>query len=187
VPTLPLLAYGHVGRAQLDKLRREIGREPAEVTVRIVLVHHNIHHRMGMAEHVASMIDRKAFSAVMHDVGATLVLHGHTHHPHQGHLPRGEREAERWARRDAEYDQKLDTALVGALGDIPVLGCGSSTWHRDGKEYARFNVVEVGSRAVERVLAYRFSDGPGDGPGQFTEEHDDLLDKALADANAIHL
>ena len=92
--------------------------------MRIVLVHHNLHHRMGVAEYVASLYDRKAFSAAMHRIGASMVLHGHTHHPHQGHLP-----ARRGLREDA-----IELDNLG--GDIPVLGCGSSTWTPRGARTA---------------------------------------------------
>lgn len=183
VPTLPFLAYGHVGRPQLEKLAHEVACESAEVRVRIVLVHHNLHHRMGIAEHVASLVDRKAFSAVMHDIGASLVLHGHTHHPHQGHLPVGERQAARWQRRDAEFDAGVERRLAEAVGDIPVMGCGSSTWHRDGKELARFNVVEVSDQRIVRALSYRYASATA----AFDVEHEDLLAQAMLADNAIRL
>ena len=167
IPTPPLLAFGHVGKAQLERLRQLVAAEPPEVRVRIMLVHHNLHHRVGIADHVASLFDRKAFSAVMHDVKATAVLHGHTHNPHQGHLP---------ARLDAGVAIAVSVDGPQLQSDIPVLGCGSSTRnHRGSLERARFNVLEIGDEGLERVVSYRLDTNQG----AFLPEHDDLLDKAL--------
>ncbi len=169
VPTLPMLAYGRVGKPQLKRLLELVALEPPEVTVRIVLVHHNLHHRVGMAEYVATLTDRHAFSEVMHDIGAAAVLHGHTHHPHQGHL------TPRQDRRPSIDDELLERALAEAVRDIPVIGCGSSTWHRKDKEHARYNVLEVGADRVQAVHSYRYTALAG----AFELEHQDLLDKAF--------
>ncbi len=178
VPTLPFLAYGHVGKPQFQRLLELVKEEPPEVKVRIVLVHHNLHQRLGAAEYVASLVDRKAFSAAMRSIKASAVLHGHTHHPHQGHLP------ERLeAKLDSQLDQQIEASLQETVGAIPVIGCGSSTWHRAGREFARFNVIEVGARAIDAVHSMRFT-GPETG---FVEEHKDLLHKSLLPQGAIRL
>lgn len=169
VPTLPMLAYGRVGKPQLARLRALVAEEPPEVTVRIVLVHHNLHHRIGMAEYVATLTDRHAFSEVMHEIAATAVLHGHTHHPHQGHL------TPRQDRVPTVDDEVLERGLADAVRDIPVIGCGSSTWHRDDREHARYNVLEVGADRLLGVHSYRYTAAAG----AFELEHQDLLDKAL--------
>ena len=178
VPTLPFLAYGHIGKAQFGRLLELVKDEPPEVKVRIVLVHHNLHQRMGAAEYVATLVDRKAFSTAMRQIRATAVLHGHTHHPHQSHLP-----ARVEQRLDAQLDQQVEAALQAAAGPIPVLGCGSSTWHRDGREYARFNLIDIGPTGLQAVHAMRFA-GPEQG---FVEEHRDLLQKALLPKAALRL
>jgi 3',5'-cyclic AMP phosphodiesterase CpdA len=179
IPTPPLLAFGHVGRAQLDRLRALVAAEPPTVRVRIVLVHHNLHHRVGAAEYVASLIDRKALGEAMHDIHATVVLHGHTHHPHQGHLPgrRAPVVTVRALARADEVERKLDQAAAHQIGaDIPVIGCGSSTLSRVGRAAkARFNVLEVHEGHLERVSSFRL-DGE---QGEFLPEYDDLLHKAL--------
>ena len=180
VPTPPFLAFGHVGKPQLDRLRALRAAEPDEVTVRVALVHHNLHHRLGAAEYLASLFDRKAFSQAMHEVGATVVLHGHTHSPHQGHLPhRPEGMTARQARNAARNAEAADAAAAAAVGpDIPVFGCGSSTWTKKGKDRARFNVLEIGGSALDRVVSYRFSETSG----AFEPEHQDLLTKAMDNA-----
>lgn len=181
IPTPPFLAYGHVGKPQLERLRTLVAQEPPGVSVRIVLVHHNLHHRMGVAEYVASLVDRKSFSQVMHEIGASVVLHGHTHHPHQGHLP-AKVEAMLDAKAEA-VERRVDDAMARDLGaHIPVIGCGSSTWSKSGRDLARFNVLEVRDQ-LERVLSYRYNAGSS----VFVPEHEDLLHKALDRGNAIHL
>lgn len=170
IPTPPLLAFGHVGKAQLQRLRELVAREPDDVHVRIMLVHHNLHHRVGIADHVASLFDREAFTAAMHELRATAVLHGHTHHPHQGHLQE---------RRGAESLAIAVSADQASAQDIPVLGCGSSTWSkRRSGDRARFNVLEIGPTGLQRVQSYLLDPARG----EFLPEHDDLLDKALAKA-----
>ncbi|MSP93399.1 MAG: metallophosphoesterase [Myxococcales bacterium] len=161
VPTPPFLALGHVGRAQIERLLRLRAAEPSQVRVRIALVHHNLHTDRRPFEFLASFVDRRAFSRAMHAIGASAVLHGHTHTPHQGHLhgPGG-----------------------GPDADIPVLGCGSSTWSKRGtKDRARFNVLEIGAERIEKVESYGF-----DAAAQtFHPEHADLLERALARAIAM--
>lgn len=165
IPTPPLLAFGHVGHPQLDRLRVLVAQEPPGVTVRIVLLHHNLHHRLGAAEYTASLVDRKSFSRMMHQVGATAVLHGHTHHPHQGHLS----------------DKR--TRGTPEVVHIPVLGCGSSTWNKRGRNLARFNVLTVGPTHIESVESLLWN-GETDA---FKPEHTDLLTKAMHGKNAIVL
>lgn len=175
IPTPPLLAFGHVGRPQLDRLKQLVTQEPVEVTVRICLVHHNLHHRVGAAEYVASLVDRKAFGRCMHEIRASMVLHGHTHHPHQGHLQHRQE-------KRAQHDE--DTLIAQerrALRDIPVLGCGSSTWSKRGRDLARFNVLEIGPERIEGVSSLKWNAKSQ----KFELEHSDLLGKALHTENVI--
>ncbi len=182
IPTPPLLAFGHVGRHQLDRLRQLVAEEPPGVTVRLCLVHHNLHHRIGAAEYVASLVDRKAFSRVMHEIRATAVLHGHTHHPHQGHLPA--RKAMADATTDRIDEQTLIQSEIEDLGgDIPVLGCGSSTWTKKGRDLARFNILDIDAHGIHAISSMRWSAENA----QFELEHQDLLTKAMAGKNAILL
>jgi 3',5'-cyclic AMP phosphodiesterase CpdA len=182
IPTPPFLAFGHVGRHQLDRLRQLVAMEPPDVTVRLCLVHHNLHHRVGAAEYVASLVDRKAFSKVMHEIGATAVLHGHTHTPHQGHLKARKAEA---ALVTARVDEAVHLAaeLRALGGDIPVIGCGSSTWSKKGRDLARFNIIDVDKRGIHAISSMRWSAERC----VFELEHEDLLDKALRDSRMIAL
>ena len=182
IPTPPLLAFGHVGRPQLDRLRQLVAQEPPEVTVRLVLVHHNLHHRVGAAEYVASLVDRKSFARVMHEIRATAVLHGHTHHPHQGHLPaRKAKVAAQTTQLDEAVQERAEIVALG--GDIPVIGCGSSTWSKKGRDLARFNVIEIDAARIHAITSLRWSADRG----VFEPEHTDLLDKSLLERNAINL
>ncbi len=198
IPTPPLLAYGHVGQRQLAKLRELIEQEPAEVTVRIVLVHHNLHHRLGLAEHVASLADRKRFARTMRELHISAVLHGHTHEPHQGHLPAGgagsvaEKPAltlrSKHGRPEADRTAVVEGRALDAeqmvIGlDIPVLGCGSSTWRKNGDDRARFNILTIGADRLEGVQSLRFDSATR----QFTLEHTDLLEKSMHSGHAIRL
>ncbi len=181
IPTPPLLAFGHVGRHQLDRLRQLVAEEPPEVTVRLCLVHHNLHHRVGAAEYVASLVDRKAFTRVMHEIHATAVLHGHTHHPHQGHLPSRKSKAKEPTVADEKLQIRAELEEMGA--DIPVLGCGSSTWSKKGRDLARFNVLEIDDTGLHGISSLRWSAERQ----VFELEHEDLLDKALHGKNRINL
>ena len=161
VPTPPFLALGHVGRAQIERLLRLRAAEPSDVRVRIALVHHNLHTDPRPFEFLAAFVDRRAFARAMHAIGASVVLHGHTHTPHQGYL-----------RGDG----------AGTGGDIPVLGCGSSTWsRRGGRDRARFNVLEIGPQRIERVQSYHFDADAH----VFRPEHADLLERAHAHVIAL--
>ncbi len=182
IPTPPFLAFGHVGRHQLDRLRQLVKLEPPEVKVRLCLVHHNLHHRVGPAEYVASLVDRRAFTRVMHEIRASAVLHGHTHHPHQGHLPsRKAKAADVTAQVDEDVQIQAEVAELGA--DIPVIGCGSSTWSKKGRDLARFNVLEIDDHGIHAISSMRWSQERE----VFELEHEDLLHKSLRDSGMINL
>ncbi len=176
IPTPPLLAFGHVGKPQLDRLRDLVLHEPPEVTVRIVLVHHNLHHHLGPAEHLASLFDRQNFANTMRDIHASVVLHGHTHHPHQGHLSVRHKSLKIQGNSKLVVESELPA-------HIPVLGCGSSTWAKNGRELARFNVLEIVPTGLHKVLSYIFRKQSA----EFEPEHTDLLAKALHQDGQIAL
>ena len=75
VPTLPLMATGRLGRAQLDALDRELAQLPPDETFRVLLVHHPLHSTSRMKR----LTDSKALRAVLKRRGVELVLHGHDH------------------------------------------------------------------------------------------------------------
>jgi len=75
VPTLPLMATGRLGRAQLGALDRELARLPPDETFRVLLVHHPLYSTSRMKR----LTDSKALRAVLKRHGVDLVLHGHDH------------------------------------------------------------------------------------------------------------
>ncbi|XSC42103.1 metallophosphoesterase family protein [Bradyrhizobium sp. RDT10] len=75
VPTLPLMATGRLGRAQLDALDRHLAQISADEVFRVLLVHHPLHSSSRMKR----LTDSKALRAVLKRRGAELVLHGHDH------------------------------------------------------------------------------------------------------------
>jgi len=149
VPSLPFCAFGHIGRRQVDKWRALAAGEPASTVVRIVLVHHNLHREPGLGKRLAVLRDAPAFAAAARERRVDLVLHGHSHQPFQGHL-------------------------AGAP-PIAVVGCGSSTWHRDGKEYARFNLIAIEDGRITSIRAFRYRAASR----LFEADGDDLYARAL--------
>ena len=75
VPTLPLMATGRLGRAQLDALDRRLAKLSTEDAFRVLLVHHPLHSDARMKR----LTDSKALRAVLKRRGVELVLHGHDH------------------------------------------------------------------------------------------------------------
>jgi 3',5'-cyclic AMP phosphodiesterase CpdA len=75
VPTLPLMATGRLGRAQLDALDRHLAQMSADEAFRVLLVHHPLHSGSRMKQ----LTDSKALRAVLKRRGVELVLHGHDH------------------------------------------------------------------------------------------------------------
>lgn len=159
----PLIAWGELGAPQLAKLRALVAQEPrgtdagapdAAIHTRIVMVHHNLHPRSGVAERTARLRDRDALITTLRDIGATALLHGHTHPPQQHRL----------------------------VGESPtwVLGCGSSTWFQaDYGHLAHFNVLTFDDEAgLVAAQAYVWSEAAG----QFVADRDDLLRRAAASA-----
>jgi 3',5'-cyclic AMP phosphodiesterase CpdA len=75
VPTLPLMATGRLGRAQLDALDHHLGQLSADEAFRVLLVHHPLQSNSRMKQ----LTDSKALRAVLKRRGVELVLHGHDH------------------------------------------------------------------------------------------------------------
>lgn len=168
IPAPPLIAWGEVGEAQLGRLRALVAQESglvdasgapaAPIHTRIVLVHHNLHPRTGLAEQTARLRDRDALSATLRQINATALLHGHTHPPQQHRLAGG----------------------ANATASTWVLGCGSSTWFKpDHDQVAHFNVLHVGSTGgIDAVEAQIWSQREG----RFIPDNTDVLGRALASA-----
>jgi 3',5'-cyclic AMP phosphodiesterase CpdA len=75
VPTLPLMATGRLGRAQLDALDSRLAQMSAEQAFRVLLVHHPVQSDSRMNR----LTDSEALRAVLKRRGVDLVLHGHVH------------------------------------------------------------------------------------------------------------
>jgi 3',5'-cyclic AMP phosphodiesterase CpdA len=79
-------AYGKLGARQLDRLRRALRDPRLAGLCRVVAIHHP---PIGgtSASRVRGLRDREAFAAILAEVGAELVLHGHEHRDLSGTLP----------------------------------------------------------------------------------------------------
>jgi 3',5'-cyclic AMP phosphodiesterase CpdA len=75
VPTLPLMATGTLGRAQLDTLDRTLGQLSSEQAFRVLLVHHPLH----SDSRIKRLTDSRQLRALLKQHGVELVLHGHDH------------------------------------------------------------------------------------------------------------
>jgi 3',5'-cyclic AMP phosphodiesterase CpdA len=76
-PTLPFLAGGSLGAAQLGRLERVLLALRERALVRVVLLHHAP--VPGVVSARRALWDAKALCAVLERTGAELVLHGHLH------------------------------------------------------------------------------------------------------------
>jgi len=77
IPTMPFMAAGRLGSAQralLGVALEELGRQGL---FRVVLIHHPP--LLGQSSWPRGLRDAKAFSAILKEKGAELVLHGHNH------------------------------------------------------------------------------------------------------------
>ncbi|MBR0719305.1 metallophosphoesterase [Bradyrhizobium liaoningense] len=75
VPTLPLMATGTLGRAQLADLADVLEQLASEDLFRVLLVHHPLSSK----SRVKRMTDSKALLALLKRHGVELILHGHDH------------------------------------------------------------------------------------------------------------
>lgn len=75
VPTLPLMATGTLGRAQLEALDRILSQLSAEHAFRVLLVHHPLR----SDSRVKRLTDSSKLRALLRRRGVELILHGHDH------------------------------------------------------------------------------------------------------------
>src|SRR5262245_48263632 len=75
VPTLPLMATGRLGKAQLQALDRILPQLASEQMFRVLLVHHPLH----STSRVKRLTDSRQLRALIRQHGVELVLHGHDH------------------------------------------------------------------------------------------------------------
>lgn len=100
VPTLPFIASGRLGKAQVARCADLLAQLGREGLCRVVLVHHPPY--AGAAKAGRDLTDAARFEAVVARVGAEIVLHGHNH------------------RSSLAY-------LAGPRGPVPVLGAPSAS------------------------------------------------------------
>jgi len=132
-PTLPLLASGTIGAAQLDRLEKLLGELAGSGLCRVVLVHHPI--TEGAVTPRRALRDAAELRGVLQRAGAELVLHGHGHHQHFA-------------------------TTAGPDGAIPVVGVASASDARRA-QYHLYDVERDGDgfRIGVRVRSYDPSGG----------------------------
>ena len=125
IPSLPLVAVGRVGEAQLARLAAALERTRAEGLARVVLIHHPV--LPGVAKPRHDLLDLGPFGAVIARHGAELILHGHEHRRIEGTLP-------------------------GPQRPVPVHGVGSGTYlSQKPDRHGAFSLYTVGPGAIDRV------------------------------------
>ena len=75
VPTLPLMATGKLGHAQIEALDRILAQLSTEQVFRVLLVHHPLH----STSRVKQLTNSRKVHALLRKYGVELVLHGHDH------------------------------------------------------------------------------------------------------------
>jgi 3',5'-cyclic AMP phosphodiesterase CpdA len=85
LPTTWFMAYGELGRAQLDRLAQVLGDPRLDGKFRLVLIHHPPAGKHAK-NRIRGLHDHPALAAVLARTGADLVLHGHEHLHLQGTL-----------------------------------------------------------------------------------------------------
>jgi 3',5'-cyclic AMP phosphodiesterase CpdA len=130
VPTALHLAQGRLGPAQIQAARILLKQAAEQGLYRVILVHHPV-----AADVVAgrkALVDAGAMRAVLAEVGAELILHGHAH-------------------------EALMTTVPGPSGAIPVLGVPAASTPAGGKgQPARWNEIAIardGARFRTEVTA----------------------------------
>lgn len=118
IPTALHLAQGALGQDQLQRARQLLVQARAERLYRVVLIHHPP--LAGVVAPRKALRDRQALQALLQDVGAELVLHGHAH-------------------------EALLGTLAGRDGPIPVMGVPSASTPAGlaHDQAARWNAIDV--------------------------------------------
>jgi 3',5'-cyclic AMP phosphodiesterase CpdA len=115
LPTLPFLATGTVGKAQLDRLARLLPALERDGFFRVVLIHHP---PAGRRKPHKILTDAAAFRAVIAAHGAELILHGHDH-------------------------RRSNLMIPGPRGDVPVLGVPSASSPPTDDKPAAYNLYRI--------------------------------------------
>ena len=115
-PTLPFLATGTLGRAQLGRLAKLLPAIESEGLFRVVLIHHP---PAGLRPPHKILTDAAAFRDVIAAHGAELILHGHDHMHSQ-------------------------LALDGPRGEIPLIGLPAASTPGTDSYPAAWNLYRIG-------------------------------------------
>jgi 3',5'-cyclic AMP phosphodiesterase CpdA len=111
-------AYGRVGPGQLARLRTVLADPRLAGKARVVAIHHPCAGRRA-ENRIRGLRDHAAFAAVIAEVGAEVILHGHEH-------------------RD------MRESLPGPRGPVPVLGVCSGTYEAGvPARTARYRILEI--------------------------------------------
>ncbi len=118
VPSLPFMATGQLGEAQLLRTGQALAELGRQGLFRVLVLHHPPEDRPTSAR--KALRDRAKLREVIRQAGAELILHGHQHHAHFG-------------------------LIDGPQGKIPVLGVPSASMTlapRKG-DAARWNLMKL--------------------------------------------
>jgi 3',5'-cyclic AMP phosphodiesterase CpdA len=137
VETPPLMAWGRIGKRQLDALAGVLERLQGSGLFRLVLVHHPP--LRGQADASRGLRDAPALEAVLERGGAELAIHGHNHRNMLGWLPCS-------AGPDAGHDTAPGrVAVVGA----PSASRGRSHRHEALGRYNLYRIERTGSGGAQ--------------------------------------
>ncbi|PPQ36199.1 3',5'-cyclic AMP phosphodiesterase CpdA [Rhodoblastus acidophilus] len=126
VPTLPFVAAGKLGAAQLQRLEQML--DATRDDMRVVLLHHPPVDGGGS---IRNLQDHRDFATVLARQGAELVLHGHAH----------------------SISRKV---MAGPDGPIPVLGIGSaSSIGRNPRRRAAYYLIDLDVNARRLHISAR--------------------------------
>lgn len=77
VPTAPLLAQGHLGHEQIERLGDMLSDAGRRGLFRVLMVHHPV--ADGVVSNRKGLTDRRELRALLARTGAEMLLHGHAH------------------------------------------------------------------------------------------------------------
>ncbi|QDH17715.1 metallophosphoesterase family protein [Swingsia samuiensis] len=84
LPTAPFMAYGRVGKRQLNTLEKILLWLEKYDFCRVVMIHHPP--KKGLVPWRKSLLDHRATAKVIQKAGAEIVLHGHSHNATLTHI-----------------------------------------------------------------------------------------------------